>query len=253
MFNLMGQCFQDIGLTEWMNIIAKQCPPNTDRTKANFDECIRDYLEALAGFTNVGDQLICWLRTAKKPALMPMHEFMRHHVQLVSYLDGGYLCRMMEIPTAQEKSEQILFMQPKVHWFKFAETNKMVPMNPLKLITFFEQCQVANEAAGVLEKAKDKKQPKEKKTAHLPVLRSHESSYQQHHPHKYTTIIKATNMIAMTNNPTIVIKMIDATIALVVTIRTLRTASPIRRRMIAHVITSRKKATRPCTMTSPLC
>jgi hypothetical protein len=45
--------------------------------KANFDKCIRDYLEAVAGFPNIGNQLICWLRAAKKPALMLMHEFMR--------------------------------------------------------------------------------------------------------------------------------------------------------------------------------
>jgi hypothetical protein len=38
----------------------------------------------------------------------------------------------------------------------------MVPTNLLKLITFFEQCQATNKAAGILEKiTKDKKQPKE--------------------------------------------------------------------------------------------
>ncbi len=58
---------------------------------------------------------------------------------------------------------------------------KMVPTDLLKMIAFFEQCQVTNNAAGILEKfAKDKKQPKEKKTAQLPVARSHESSYWQH-------------------------------------------------------------------------
>ncbi len=41
-----------------------------------FNECIRDYLEVVAGFPNNGNQLILWLHTAKKPALMPMHEFM---------------------------------------------------------------------------------------------------------------------------------------------------------------------------------
>ena len=45
--------------------------------KANFDECIRDYLEAVTGFPNIIDQLICWLHTAKKLALMLMHKFMR--------------------------------------------------------------------------------------------------------------------------------------------------------------------------------
>ncbi len=78
LFSLLGQCFQDVGLTEWTSIIAKRCPDDADLMKANFDECIRDYLEAIAGFPNIGDQLIYWLCMAKKPALMPMHEFMRH-------------------------------------------------------------------------------------------------------------------------------------------------------------------------------
>jgi hypothetical protein len=116
---------------------------------------------------------------------MPLHEFMRHQVKLISYFDGDYLRQMMEIPMAQEKSDPIFFAQPKVQKFKFADMNKMVPMDPLKLIAFFEQCQAANKAAGVLEKiTKDKKQPKEQKMAHLPVMRSHKSSYQQHCCHK---------------------------------------------------------------------
>jgi hypothetical protein len=54
------------------------------------------------------------------------------------------------------------------------------------MIAFFKQCQATNKAAGVLDKiAKDKKQTKEKKTAHLPVARSHESSYHQHCSRNY--------------------------------------------------------------------
>ncbi len=91
LFNLMGQCFQNIGLTKWTSVVARRCPTNADCKKANFDKCIRDYLEAVARFPNVSNQLILWLRTAKKPALMPMHGFMRRQVQLLSYLDGGYI------------------------------------------------------------------------------------------------------------------------------------------------------------------
>jgi hypothetical protein len=178
LFSLMGQCFQDVGLTEWTSIIAKHCPNEADCTKSNFEECIRDYLEAVAGFPNIGNQLICWLCTAKKPALMPMHEFTRRQVQLLSYLKGGYLHQTMDIPMAQEKNEQIFFAQPKAHQNKFAALNKTVPTNPLKMIAFFEQCQATNKAAGILEKiAKDKKQPKERKMAHLPAACSSESSY----------------------------------------------------------------------------
>jgi hypothetical protein len=107
-------------------------------------------------------------------------------VQLLSYLKGGYLHQTMEVPTLQEKSEQIFFAQPKAHQFKFADLNKTVPTDTLKCIVFFKQCQATNKAAGILKKiAKDKKQPKEKKTAHLPAACTHESSYQQHRCQKY--------------------------------------------------------------------
>jgi hypothetical protein len=84
LFKLMGQCFQDIGLIEWTSIITKRCPNDADGPKASFDKCIRDYLKAVAGFSNIGNQLIFWLCTAKKPALMPMHEFTRRQMQLLN-------------------------------------------------------------------------------------------------------------------------------------------------------------------------
>jgi hypothetical protein len=85
----------------------------------------------------------------------------KYRVQLLSYLDGGYIHQTMELPTAQEKSKQIFFAQPKTHQFKFAETNKMVPTDLLWLIAFFEQCLAANKVTGIFEKiAKEKKQPK---------------------------------------------------------------------------------------------
>ncbi len=60
---------------------------------------------------------------------------------------------------AQEKSEQIFFAQPKVHQNKFANLNKMVSADSLRMIVFFEQGQATDKAAGVLEKiAKDKGQ-----------------------------------------------------------------------------------------------
>ncbi len=52
---------------------------------------------------------------------------------------------------------------------------------------------------------------------------------------------------------TIVIKTINATMVLDTTTRTQRAASPTKRRMIASAITLRKRATRPCIMTSLLC
>ncbi len=127
LFSLLGQGFQDVGLTEWTRVVAKRCLNNADCTKAKFDECIRDYLKAVTGFPNIGDQLIRWLCTAKKLALMPMHEFMWREVQLLSYLKSDYLHQTMEVPIAQEKSEQIFFAQPKAHQNKFTNLKLTVP------------------------------------------------------------------------------------------------------------------------------
>jgi hypothetical protein len=181
----MSQCFQGVGLTKWTSIIAKRCPNDADCTKANLVKYFKNYLEAVAGFPKIGNQLICWLCTSKKPALMPMHEFTRRQVQLLSYLEGGYLCRMIDVPMAQENSEQIFFVQPQAHQNKFANLNKMVPIDPLKMIAFFEQCQVTNKAADIFEKIAKDKQQKERKTAQLPVACSSESSHRQHPSCKY--------------------------------------------------------------------
>jgi hypothetical protein len=36
LFNLIGQCFQDVGLTEWNKVLGKQCLDDNDLAKANF-------------------------------------------------------------------------------------------------------------------------------------------------------------------------------------------------------------------------
>ncbi len=67
------------------------------------------------------------------------------------------------------ESKQIFLVQLKAHQFKLPQSNKTIPTNPLWLVTFFEQCQTANKAASVLDKLKEKKLLKEKRTDHLPV------------------------------------------------------------------------------------
>jgi hypothetical protein len=59
-------------------------------------------------------------------------------------------------------------------------------------------------------------------------------------------------MIVTIANLIIVIQMINAMIVVDASTGTQGTTSPTTRRMIASAITSRKKVTRPCTMTSPL-
>jgi hypothetical protein len=159
----------------------------------------------------------------------------------------------MDVPTVQEKSEQIYFVQPKAHQNKFAHLNKMVPSNPLRMIAFFRQCHATDKAAGILDKiAKDKKQPKGKKRlVFLPHIAMNQATISIVVV-TTVTIIEATNAIAMITDLTIVIKTINAMIALDVMTRTQKAPSPTTRRMIASVITPRKRARRPCIMTSPL-
>jgi hypothetical protein len=38
LFNLIGQCFQDVGLTKCNNVVGKQCPNDTNLAKASFKE-----------------------------------------------------------------------------------------------------------------------------------------------------------------------------------------------------------------------
>jgi hypothetical protein len=113
-----------------------------------------------------------------------------------------------------------------------------VPTDPLKLIAFFEHCQATKKVAGVLEKiAKDKSSQKKRKRLIIPpqvVVKQATSSIVATN---IATIIKATNAIAMIANLTVVIETVNATIILVAKIRTLRAASPTKRRMIASMIT----------------
>jgi hypothetical protein len=89
------------------------------------------------------------------------------------------------------------------------------------MIAFFEQCQVTDKAAGVLEKiAKDKKQSKERKQLifllHVAVNQATTSIAVTN-----TAItIKATDAIVMIANQTIVIKMINTMMMVNVTTRT---------------------------------
>jgi hypothetical protein len=68
-----------------------------------------------------------------------------------------------------------------------------------------------------------------------------------------TITIKVTDTIAMIADLTIVIETINIMIMVDAMTRTQRATSPTTRRMIASKITLRKRATRPCIMTSPLC
>lgn len=180
LFDIMGQCFRGTGKTEWNNVVSKRCPTDADKSPDKLEECQRDYLEAVAGFPNVGDQLIRWFQTAKKPALMPFKEYMRRRVQLFSYLDSGLLRTTMAKPTDQEKVEQIFLGQPKNHQVKYAINNKTVSTNTADLQAFFEQCQAADKSSGKLDQIKKDKDESKKKTERGTARRSAHSDRDSH-------------------------------------------------------------------------
>jgi hypothetical protein len=66
------------------------------------------------------------------------------------------------------------------------------------------------------------------------------------------TTINSTNAIVTIADLILIIKTIDAMIVVDATTRMQGTTTPTTRRMIARAITSRKRATRPCTIISPL-
>ncbi len=124
----------------------------------------------------------------------------------------------------------------------------MVPMDPLWLVAFFEQCQTDDKAAGIFDKLKEKKQPKAKKTAH-PSVACSMVRITSTIVAKAMTITEAIDAITMNANTTVVTKMINAMITLVAMRRTSR-KSPSRKKMIANVITSKRRKW-SCTMIIP--
>ena len=66
----------------------------------------------------------------------------------------------MELPTKQEKIEQIFFSVPKKHQQKYVETHKTLLDDHVLLIFFFKQCQNADQASGILDQLQQKKNEK---------------------------------------------------------------------------------------------
>lgn len=107
LFPLMEWCFQEIWLTEWKNVISAYCQDEENRMFKNFVKCQQNYVEALAGFPNIDNQLILWFHMAWNLALNPMHNYMRWWVQLFGYLKMRLLWVLMELPMKQENIKQI--------------------------------------------------------------------------------------------------------------------------------------------------
>ncbi len=221
--------------------------------KANFDKCIRDYLEAVAGFPNIGNQLICWLRTAKK-ACSHANARVRAALSAASQLPWEWL----------PPSNNGLAHGAREEWTNLLRAAQGAPeqvcqleqdgtCQPTQNDCFLWAASSNDKAAGILDKiARDKKQPKIKRTAHVPTARSHELSYKQHRCHKYRNYHQSNRCDCNGCQPDYCHWDDQLHDRGWCATRTRGTASPTTRRMIASAITSRKRVMRPCTMTSPL-
>jgi hypothetical protein len=217
--------------------------------KENFDECIRDYLEAVVGFPTIGNQLICWLCVAKKPTFMPMQEFMLHQVQLFCYLNGRLLHQTMELPTVQEKTEKSFLCSQRRISLSSRRQTKWSPRTLFGLWPFLSSARLPTKQPVSLISSRSRHSQKRRRgliflllaamvqTTGIIVART-------------MTAIEATITIATNANTIVAIKMIDAMPTLVAKRRTSRKRSPTRREIIANVITSKRRK-RSCTMTIP--
>jgi hypothetical protein len=137
----------------------------------------------------------------QEAAFMPMHEFMRHQVQLFGYYNGGYLPQTMVLPTAQETLFGLWIFLSSVR----------LPINQPESLT----------------SSRRRSSQKRRRRLIFPLL---VAMTQTTHIIVAITVttIKATNAIATNINTTVAIETIDTTIILITKRKTTR-KSPTRR------------------------
>jgi len=157
---LFRSCLQGTAATKWDLCATKY--EGTKRTEKNFKQCLRDYLKVTAKCTNLGDQVIRWLRLRSKPGHMRFEDFLNRRVQILDYVKKGYLRRRMDLPYDVELCKQVFLAQPKPHRIKYAEKHRVGENNMLKLQDFFEGCHDADVHSGIFAKiVEGKKKAKE--------------------------------------------------------------------------------------------
>ncbi len=178
-----------------------------------------------------------------------MHKFMWCRVQLLSYLEGGYLCWTMEVRRVDKSS---LCSPRRINsssrtWTRWclmthssASFSSSIVKQPTRQLAFSRR----------LPRIRSSRR-KGKWLIFLQRIAMNQATI-SFVTISIVTITKATGTIATIANLTIVIETINATTVLAVTTKTQRTASPTKRRWL-QVQSFQEKETRPCTMTSHLC
>jgi hypothetical protein len=141
-FDLFCSCLQGVAVTKWDLCASKY--EAEKRTENNFKRCLKDYLEAVAKCTYLGDQVIHWLHLRDKLAYMRFEDFLNRQVQILNYMKKGYLHHCMELPVKSKLCEQVFLSQPNTHHIKYMEEHRVVETDMLKLQEFFEGCHNAD-------------------------------------------------------------------------------------------------------------
>ncbi len=254
LFSLMDQCFQDVGLTKWTSIVAKQCPNKADHTKSNFNKCICDYLKAVASFPNIGNQLIFWLRMARSPHSCQCTNSRGIRCSFSATLRVAISVKQWTYPWRKRRvSKSSLHSLRRTRTSSPTWTRRCLLTRSRWLLSLSSAKQPTRQLAFLRRLPRTRSsQRKGKRLIFLPRVAMNQATVNIAVTNT-TITIKATDAIATITDLTIIIKTIDAMIVVNAMTRTQRATSPTTRRMIASVITPRKRVTRPWIMTGTLC
>jgi len=110
---LFGQCLQGKAASHWKAVLTSY--PVSNRMVESFQEAQKDFLEKVAGITKLGDVIIRQLEFTKKPASLPLEEYLARRLEWQSHISGGYLRYTLALSTKHQLAEQIFSHQPKHH------------------------------------------------------------------------------------------------------------------------------------------
>ena len=135
---LFGQCLQGKAASHWAAVLLNY--PVPDRTVESFKEAQKDYLEKVAVITKLGDVIIRQLEFTKKPASLPLEEYLARRLEWQGHITNGYLRYTLAVPTKHQIAEQIFSHQPKHHQDHYARKHEEVEEDPQALKVYFQGC-----------------------------------------------------------------------------------------------------------------
>ena len=153
MFAITPECLQGDALTTWQAVCSdNNFNEEANKTKANWKIAVQLYLEQIQAVRYIGNFILRWLASAKKPAHMKSQKWVARRNQLYHYVTDGYFRVTISQPNEQERAEQYFLSHPKAHQQRYARDNNEVKNDISELTNFFHQCHEADKKDGTYEK-----------------------------------------------------------------------------------------------------